>query len=138
MATKKKSLTVKELAEKIRCISQKRKGITAKQIMGELRKSFTFSKDKWAAARKMLAPAGKKVVKNPTCTKPACVKQTTKITKKPCKGGCVIEFSCTDNNTIKKVYDLLDDLFLNSDLCDFADFKSKVNKVLEFVGKIKK
>lgn len=59
MATVKKSLTVNELADKIRMLTAKKtkdspQGPTSKQIMAELREYFTFSKDKWNAASKLI------------------------------------------------------------------------------------
>lgn len=59
MATVKKSLTVNELADKIRMLTQKKtkdspQGPTSKQIMAVLRQHFTFSKDKWNTARRLI------------------------------------------------------------------------------------
>lgn len=51
MATVKKSLTVYELADLIRKSSAQ----TAKETMTTLRKKYTFSKDKWSAARKLIS-----------------------------------------------------------------------------------
>lgn len=51
MATVKKSLTVNELADLIRKSSAQ----TAKETMTTLRTKYTFSKDKWSAARKLIS-----------------------------------------------------------------------------------
>lgn len=82
MATVKKSLTVNELADKIRMLTPKKtkdspQGPTSKQIMAELRKYFTFSKDKWNAARKLI-----------TTVK---AEEPVKPTKKPLKATATIE-----------------------------------------------
>lgn len=87
MATVKKSLTVNELADKIRMLTPKKtkdspQGPTSKQIMAELRKYFTFSKDKWNAARKLI-----------TTVK---AEEPVKPTKKPSKATATIECVCDD------------------------------------------
>ena len=87
MATGKKSLTVNELADKIRMLTPKKtkdspQGPTSYQMMAELRKYFTFSKDKWNAARKLI-----------TAVK---AEKPVKPTKKPTKATTTIEFVCDD------------------------------------------
>lgn len=78
MATVKKSLTVNELADLIRKSPAK----SAKEIMKELRTKYTFSKDKWNAARKLIT-SGK-------------VEYPVKPTKKPTKVTATIACVCDD------------------------------------------
>lgn len=87
MATVKKSLTVNELADKIRMLTPKKtkdspQGPTSKQIMAELRKYFTFSKDKWNAARKLITSGN--------------AEEPVKPTKKPVKVTATIACICDD------------------------------------------
>ena len=77
MATVKKSLTVNELADLIRKSPAK----SAKEIMKELRTKYTFSKDKWNAARKLITKAKAKAAKP---------------TKKPVKVTATVECVCDD------------------------------------------
>ena len=78
MATVKKSLTVNELADLIRKSPAK----SAKEIMKELRTKYTFSKDKWNAARKLIT-SGK-------------VEYPVTPTKKPAKVTATIACVCDD------------------------------------------
>lgn len=87
MATEKKSLTVNELANKIMMLTPKKtkgspQGHTSKQIMAELRKYFTFSKDKWNAARKLITRVESE--------------EPVKPTKKHTKATSTIECVCDD------------------------------------------
>ena len=78
MATVKKSLTVNELANIIRKSPSK----SAKELMKALRVKYTFSKDKWNAARKLIT-----AVKAENSVKPI---------KKPTKATATIECICDD------------------------------------------
>ena len=73
MATDKKSLTINELADEIRKLLRGQDkdaahGLTSKELMAKLRETFSFSKDKWAAARKLISTK-----KPDTASKPAKV-----------------------------------------------------------------
>ena len=108
MATVKKSLTVNELADKIRMLTPKKtkdspQGPTSKQMMAELRKYFTFSKDKWNAARKLI-----------TAVKAA---EPVKPTKKPPEVMATIECICDDCRT-----SAAEDFF---DMVEFAQDEAK-------------
>lgn len=78
MATVKKSLTVNELADLIRKSPAK----SATEIMKDLRTKYTFSKDKWNAARKLITE-----VKD---------EEPINLTKKPSKATTTIECVCDD------------------------------------------
>lgn len=103
MATVKKSLTVNELAEKIKMLTQKKtkdspQGPTSKQIIAELREHYTFSKDKWTAARKLVAI-------------PKAI--PIKPTKKPAKVACTA--ACATEKAIRECFDVLDKERMSAD-----------------------
>lgn len=51
----KPSLSLPELVERIANVKKQNPSMTAKQVMAEIRKSASFSKDKWNAAKKEVA-----------------------------------------------------------------------------------
>ena len=114
MATIKKSINVDALAGEIFKLQSAKKGktMTAKQIMVELRKRYTFSKDKWNAARHMLTLKGKPQATAQNASKP---KKPSSKPQKPCKAepaGIAIEvgYICDDNKdgATKSIFDLME------------------------------
>lgn len=113
MATVKKSLTVNELADKIKLAP---KGTNASKIMADLRTKYTFSKDKWNTARKLIT-----AVKAEEPVKPA---------KKPVKATATIECFCEDcrEQAEDEFFDMVDyarDEAEKSVGCFFASLKEK-------------
>ena len=77
MKTTKKSLSVEALAREIRKVKKSKAcaHLTNEQVMAEIRKQYTFSKDKWAAAKKM--------VEKGTTAPAKATKPMTKASKAP-------------------------------------------------------
>lgn len=115
MATIKKSINVDALAGEIFKLQSAKKGktMTAKQIMAELRKRYTFSKDKWNAARHMLTLKGTTQATAQNASKP---KKPSSKPQKPTSmakpAGIAIEvgYICDGNKdgATKSIFDLME------------------------------
>lgn len=123
MGNTKKTLSVEQLATEIRKIEKSNKAAPLKSsaIQAELRKKYTFAKDKWTKARNLIATSAN-AKKNPVKTKAddkTCAKKQSITGKKSsippnpnCKvkkevlpdGGLLIEVSCTSSKPISSLF----------------------------------
>ena len=109
MATQKESLSVEALAKAIETTLAlaKKNGeqLTINAVANKIREKFTFSKDKWSAARKMLAQkTNKSDATKPCATKPAHKGKT-------CDKLCACKENHADQSPADLFYDSIDSAY---------------------------